>query len=96
MSKFAVALVFFACLIGAVSLAPGQDANRQIRPRPGGGGRPGETNTPPARGERIQDKLVVGDQAPDFTLPLVSGKASLTLSSFRDKRPVVLIFASYT
>ena len=64
--------------------------------RTGRGGRPGEVITPAAKGERIEEKLEVGDEAPDFTLPLVSGKDKLTLSSFRDKRPVVLIFASYT
>jgi hypothetical protein len=60
------------------------------------GGRPGEVITPPAKGERNSDKLQVGDPAPDFTLPLVKGKGEVTLSAFRGKRPVVLIFASYT
>ena len=32
----------------------------------------------------------------DFTLPRQSGKGEVTLSGFRGKRPVVLIFASYT
>lgn len=59
-------------------------------------GRPGETITPAAKGERIADKLKVGDPAPDFTLPLVGGKRELKLSSFHGKKPVVLIFASYT
>ena len=44
----------------------------------------------------MQDRLKVGDVAPDFTLSLVKGKGEVTLSSFRDKKPVVLIFASYT
>jgi acetyl esterase/lipase len=66
------------------------------RPAPKKGGRTGEVNTPPAKGERIADTLKVGDPAPDFTLPLVKGKGEVTLSSFRGKRPVVLIFASYT
>ena len=61
-----------------------------------GGGKPGEVITPAAKGERIAEKLKVGDVAPDFTLPLVDGKAKITLSSFQDKKPVVLIFASYT
>lgn len=60
------------------------------------GGRPGEIITPAAKGERIADKLKVGDPAPDFTLPLVNGKGELKLSSFHGKKPVVLIFASYT
>jgi peroxiredoxin len=37
-----------------------------------------------------------GDPAPDFTLPAQDGKSRVTLSSFRGKRPVVLVFGSYT
>ena len=61
-----------------------------------GGGRPGEVITPPARGERHEDKLKEGDPAPDFSLPLADGKQEVKLSSFRGKKPVVLIFGSYT
>ncbi|MCI0742277.1 MAG: EF-hand domain-containing protein [Gemmataceae bacterium] len=59
-------------------------------------GRPGEVITPAAKGERLKDKLKAGDEAPDFTLPDPKGTAQLTLSSFRGKKPVVLVFASYT
>jgi hypothetical protein len=38
----------------------------------------------------------VGMAAPDFTLPLQNGKGEITLSQFRDKKPVVLIFGSFT
>ena len=41
-------------------------------------------------------KLLVGDSAPDFTLPLLDHSGSATLSSFRGAKPVVLIFGSYT
>src|SRR5687767_2759549 len=40
--------------------------------RTGRGGRPGEVITPAAKGERIEEKLEVGDEAPDFTLPFVT------------------------
>jgi AhpC/TSA family len=40
--------------------------------------------------------LHAGDQAPDFTLPLLNQRTSVTLSSFRGTKPVVLIFGSYT
>ena len=40
--------------------------------------------------------LKVGDQSPDFTLPLLDRSGAITLSSFRGQRPVVLIFGSYT
>ncbi len=37
-----------------------------------------------------------GDLAPDFTLFDISGTESVTLSDFRGKRPVALVFGSYT
>jgi hypothetical protein len=65
---------------------------RLLREQPGNG----EVNTPAAKGERLPDRLKVGDAAPDFTLSDLSGKKKVTLSAYWDKRPVVLIFASYT
>jgi peroxiredoxin len=38
----------------------------------------------------------VGDLAPDFTLSDISGTESVTLSDFRGKKPVALVFGSYT
>jgi hypothetical protein len=39
----------------------------------------------------------VGTPAPDFALPLLGDPARIVrLSSFRDERPVALIFGSYT
>ena len=46
--------------------------------------------------ENSKMKLKVGDMAPDFTLKSPDGKQTVTLSSFRDKRPVALVFGSYT
>jgi len=40
--------------------------------------------------------LKVGDQAPDFNLPLLGQSETVRLSSFRNSRPVVLVFGSYT
>ena len=40
--------------------------------------------------------LRVGDDAPDFTLPLVDRSAQVRLASFRGRKPVVLVFGSYT
>ncbi len=40
--------------------------------------------------------LRIGDKAPDFTLPLLDRSGSVSLSSFRGREPVVLIFGSYT
>jgi len=36
------------------------------------------------------------EAAPDFTLPRQDGKGQISLSEFRGKRPVVLIFGSFT
>lgn len=37
-----------------------------------------------------------GDPAPDFTLPRLDHSGTVRLSDFRNQRPVVLIFGSYT
>lgn len=42
------------------------------------------------------DAPKVGDLAPDFELQDPEGETSVRLSDFRDKRPVVLVFGSYT
>jgi hypothetical protein len=41
-------------------------------------------------------ELRSGDAAPDFALPTLDKSAEVELASFRGKRPVVLIFGSYT
>ena len=38
----------------------------------------------------------VGKPAPDFRLPTTDGKQVIGLSDFRDIKPVVLIFGSFT
>jgi len=38
----------------------------------------------------------VGQLAPDFSLPTIDRSRQVTLSSFRGKQPVVLVFGSYT
>ena len=38
----------------------------------------------------------VGDLAPDFELQDPSGRVAVRLSDFRGKRPVALVFGSYT
>lgn len=58
--------------------------------------RDGAINAPPAKGERLPEKVTVGDVAPDFTLPLISGDKQATLSDSRGKKPVVLTFGSCT
>ena len=41
-------------------------------------------------------QVTAGAIAPDFTLPLLDHSGSVTLSSFRGAKPVVLVFDSYT
>jgi hypothetical protein len=53
---------------------------------------PFETLWRSARGGRLH----AGDPAPDFSLPTLDHKATVTLSSFRGSKPVVLVFGSYT
>ena len=88
----------FCLTLGAVAWA-GQDTpvqKKRVEAKQKQQTRPGEVNTPPARGERHSDSLKVGDRAPDFTLADPSGKQTTTLSSFQGKKPVVLIFGSFT
>jgi hypothetical protein len=41
-------------------------------------------------------KFKPGDMAPDFTLKVMHKETEVTLSSFRNQRPVALVFGSYT
>src|SRR5512146_382677 len=41
-------------------------------------------------------QLHPGDAAPDFTLKTLDKSSEVSLSSFRGKSPVVLVFGSYT
>jgi len=45
---------------------------------------------------RMPDTLRVGDAAPDFKLKTKDGTRDVQLSGFKGKRPVVLVFGSYT
>lgn len=44
----------------------------------------------------LDGKLAIGDVAPDFKLRSLVGKDEVRLANSRDKRPVVLVFGSYT
>ncbi len=46
--------------------------------------------------ERKDNAPKVGDTAPDFRLSILDSEDEVTLSSFKTKKNVVLIFGSYT
>ena len=48
------------------------------------------------RGMREDNAPKAGDVAPTFKLSTLDGKDETNLESFRDKKPVVLFFGSYT
>ena len=50
------------------------------------------------RWQEAQEKKApkAGDLAPDFTLLDSTGEKQVTLSDFRGRRPVVLVFGSFT
>jgi hypothetical protein len=50
----------------------------------------------PLWNEARSGKLAVGSQAPDFDLETAGHDQKVRLSEFRGKRPVVLVFGSYT
>ena len=41
-------------------------------------------------------KFKVGDMAPDFELKVMHKETRVALSGFRNRRPVALVFGSYT
>ena len=41
-------------------------------------------------------KFKPGDMAPDFSLNVIHKNRAVKLSSFRNRRPVALVFGSYT
>jgi hypothetical protein len=85
-------LALGGCLLaGAAFLLAAGDVPAQQ-----GSKKPGEVNTPAAKGERPPERLKVGDPAPNFTLADPTGKKTVTLSGFQGKKPVVLIFGSHT
>ena len=46
--------------------------------------------------DRVDNAPSVGDEAPNFKLQSKDGSTEVELASFRGKKPVVLIFGSYT
>jgi hypothetical protein len=56
---------------------------------------PAVVKTPADLGNRT-GKFKAGDMAPDFNLKVMHKETRIMLSSYRNKRPVALVFGSYT
>lgn len=90
-------VALYAILIGGLAIAMRQPPDRfgaiMMRVPPFAFAiLPFQTLWMPARAGHLQ----VGDPAPDFSLKTLDSVDHVTLSSFRGKRPVVLVFGSYT
>lgn len=69
-------------------------ARKLMNRRTGNRERTGDSKQRANRGRAAA--LKVGDSAPTFKLKSLDGKSETNLASFRGKKPVVLIFGSYT
>ncbi len=82
------------------SLSEKEFANRMEAARKIMAGQPGTNRQPGAANRRNARQrpagLKIGDVAPTFQLKSLDGKAETDLDSFKGKKPVVLIFGSYT
>ena len=85
--KLRLSAVALTVVFAATAMAQSRPNGQRPGQRPGGQ-RPG--------GRRPADKLKVGDEAPDFTLKTMDGKGEETLSAYAGKKPVALVFGSYT
>lgn len=81
---FVAAIAIYCC---ATLLAQSQKQNR--------GGRGGGSADKVPQDHRDDNTLAPGDPAPDFTLKDLDGH-DIILSSYQGKKPVFLIFGSYT
>jgi hypothetical protein len=83
-TRAVVPAIVFA-LIVATAAVIGLSADQRGAARPSGAPQTPRDNS-----------LKPGDLAPDFTLTPRGGGASVTLSAFRGRQPVALVFGSYT
>ena len=82
--------------ISATEFKNRRPALRKVLGKTRKGNRPGKAQPRGGRGQNDPNALKVGDLAPPFTLKSPDGKTEFTLSDYRDKKPVVLLFGSYT
>ena len=75
-----------------LSLLLGLLVSTAVAQRPGRGPRQSGKSRP----RRAADRLKAGDLAPNFTLSSPDGKQTITLRDYRGKKPVALVFGSYT
>ena len=75
----------FAILVCLISVSCHSMSSARPPSRPGAG-------HPPRQPDRIRE----GDPAPDFKLTSPDGKRTVRLADWQGKRPVALVFGSYT
>jgi len=81
---------------GVVAQQPAPTEGRGAPPGPPG---PGQRMSPEERAKFMaerQGRLKPGDAAPDFRLKVRGGEQVIQLASFRGRKPVALVFGSYT
>lgn len=92
------ATVLLLLLLAGAGVAQ-QPAAPESKDRPPGPFGPGQRMSPEERAKFMaerQGRLKPGDPAPDFRLKVRGGEQVIQLSSFRGKKPVALVFGSYT
>jgi hypothetical protein len=99
----AVAVVFlsFQSLDAQEDKKPRQGESQQEMRRGGGKGRMQGQRGQGRRGRgdrsrRESGGLKIGQEAPTFVLKSLDGKSETDLATFKNKKPVVLFFGSYT
>jgi len=79
-------------LVGSSDAGPNKRGGGKMKP----GKKEGEKIAPAAKKEFDEQKLELGDVAPDFELKRRDGNGVMKLSSFKGEKPVVLVFGSIT
>jgi len=96
-AAWVLSLMFaFGVLTDTQTKSFGQNKDRNMRQGGQRGARGGQRGRRGGRNVDDGSSLAVGEVAPDFALKSLDGKSETKLSDFRGKKPVVLLFGSYT
>ena len=93
MKKLLLILCFLSLAVATLDVVVAQESEgRGMQRRRGMRARGGQ----PGGGFSDSSGLKVGQVAPTFKLKSLDGKSETDLASFKGKKPVVLLFGSYT